>query len=295
MSTASPPACGDLGGQRLGRRLARVVVQADPRALRREGAGQRARRCPVEAPVISTAFPPGRGSEVRSSCLVLFAQPPSTMATALRHRLGHAQRRRVHHHRIRRRVSAARSARVASRASRALRSATIWSSVSGAAAPQFQPAAVRPHSRPAGDVQLHLGLGADHRADVAPVQHRAALGPRETAAGTPPAPPAPPGSPPRGSPPARPRPCAGRRAPDPRRTAPAAATTGSPPLPPPPGRASPVSRKAKPNRAATARAIVPLPAAAGPSIATVKIVPASLRPPSFLPKDGPLSNREDQR
>ena len=34
----------------------------------------------------------------------------------------------------------------------------------------------------------------------------------------------------------------------------------------------PVSRCAKPKRAATAREIVPLPAAAGPSIATVKIL-----------------------
>ena len=64
--------------------------------------------------------------------------------------------------------------------------------------------------------------------------------------------------------------------PDPPAAAPAPPPPDRLPWPRQPGTNSPVSRCAKPNRAATARAMVPLPAAAGPSIATVKITDAAL-------------------
>ena len=119
------------------------------------------------------------------------------------------------------------SARSVSRASRARTSArTAFVACRVAGVDKLFQAPFSPAFGTGGDEQLRLGLGADHRADVAPVQHRTPGSAGRRRAGSPPVPRALAESRPPCWPPVPPRACAGPRPPDPPPAAPGPPRSG---------------------------------------------------------------------
>ena len=121
---------------------------------------------PVEAPVISTAFP--ARSEI---CIIL----PSIRATTTSTAACTASSMVITEVSRITASSAGRSGASARSMSRLSRSMHFGQNARFVAA-NLEPTAMGADLRGGGDKEFHLGLGADHRADVTPVQHRPAVG-----------------------------------------------------------------------------------------------------------------------